>query len=279
MTFSSLKDRGHLKWLLRLFFNKFPCAVQPLWECICFTDKLETDTFLGLEFKILIESKTLTDKIQRRLPTTAHSHYTFIFIKKTNKAWFVAKYQVSIQETDKSSSLMIHLTFSISLWLTILLTLDLFWNKSFVALCPFSTDKSFGFDFVPSLLAMQNCNSASRFGTNEILKYQNVSLNRKILFSVLPALAWKAKPIAFSGRISVGCSVCFLSFASVDLSAGFDNHTLQFWVWWIQIRAGLTQSGGAVQLQRQAEWGLQCLLRFEKMLLDILPASSQKEEM
>lgn len=133
----------------------------------------------------------------------------------------MAKNQVSIQDTDKSSSSMIHLTFYFSLWLTILLTLDLFWNNSFVALRPFSTDKSFGFYFVPFLLAIQNCNSASRFGTNEILKYQNVLLNRKILFFVLPMLAWKAKPIAFSGRISVGCSEWFLSLASVDFECWF----------------------------------------------------------
>ena len=70
------------------------------------------------------------------------------------------------------------------------------------------------------------------------------------------------KPTAFSGRISVGCSVCFLSFVSVDLNAGFDNYMLQFWVWWIQIRASFTQSGGAMQLQRKAEEGLQYVLSF-----------------
>lgn len=80
------------------------------------------------------------------------------------------------------------------------------------------------------------------------------------------------KPIAFSGRISVGRSVCFLSFVSVDLNTGFDNYMLQFWVWWIQIRASFTRSGGAVQLQRKAEEGLQYLLRFQKMLLYILLA-------
>lgn len=39
-----------------------------------------------------------------------------------------------------------------------------------------------------------------------------------------------------------------------------------------KIRAGFTQSGGAVQLQRKAEEGWQYLLRYEKMLLYILPA-------
>lgn len=89
---------------------------------------------------------------------------------------------------------------------------------------------------------------------------------------VLALLTWKVKPVAFSGRISVGCFVCFLSSVSVNLNAGFDNYMLQFWVWWIQVRASFTQSGGAVQLQRKAEEGLQYLLRFEKMLLYILPA-------
>lgn len=60
----------------------------------------------------------------------------------------MAKCQVSIQETDKSSSSMIHLAFSFSLWLTILLRLDLFWNKNFVALCLFSTDKYFRLCFL-----------------------------------------------------------------------------------------------------------------------------------
>jgi len=63
-----------------------------------------------------------------------------------------------------------------------------------------------------------------------------------------------------------------LSSVSVDLNAGFDNYMLQFGVWWIQIRASFTRSGGAVQLQRTAEEGLQYLLRFKKMLLYILPA-------
>jgi len=55
-----------------------------------------------------------------------------------------------------------------------------------------------------------------------------------MLFPVLSFLAWKAELIAFSGRISAGRSVCFLSFVSVDLNAGFDNYMLQFGVWWIQ---------------------------------------------
>lgn len=52
---------------------------------------------------------------------------------------------------------------------------------------------------------------------------------KKNIFPVHSLLVWKGR------LIFLGCSVCFLSFVSVALNAGFDM--LQFWVWWVQTRA------------------------------------------
>lgn len=61
--------------------------------------------------------------------------------------------------------------------------------------------------------------------------------------------------------------MCFLSFVSVALNAGFDM--LQFWVWWVQTRARAEELCSCREKQRG---GLQRLVRFEKMLLYILAA-------
>jgi len=75
----------------------------------------------------MIQNKTLTDEISAQVTDYSSSPLNANFqFKKKKKAWYMAKSQVSIQETDKSSSSVIHLTFSFSLWLAILLRLDLF---------------------------------------------------------------------------------------------------------------------------------------------------------
>lgn len=110
--------------------------------------------------------------------------------KKKKKAWCMTKHQVSIQETDKSSSSVIYLTLCFSLCSAILLGLSLYflWTKSCVALCPFSTGACFRLWFHSPLVDIQNCNSPSRFGTNEIFKYHNALLNRKSEFYFLSFL-------------------------------------------------------------------------------------------
>lgn len=80
-------------------------------------------------------------------------------------------------------------------------------------------------------------------------KYKNPPI-----FPVHPLFVWKGKLTAFfcQNFCRMLCVRCCL-LLSVALNAGFDNYTLQFWVWWIQMRAGAQEP---CSCKEKAEWGV-----------------------
>lgn len=95
----SLELPWKIEWLLVIFGNTF--LVQPIWAWLGFTNRLQTDGVLGLEFKMLIESKTLTGEMDAQSPNYSSLPFSlYVQLKENRRAWCVAECHISIQETD-----------------------------------------------------------------------------------------------------------------------------------------------------------------------------------
>lgn len=69
------------EWLLVIFCKTFLSTAEPIWAWLGFTNRLEAHGVLQLEFKILIESKTLTGEMDAQITNYISLPFSLYFLQ------------------------------------------------------------------------------------------------------------------------------------------------------------------------------------------------------